>query len=114
MSASSIDSIHASIVSAPSSNPIHAPIEGSTVCDPTYIPNVSTPTPIVVASSGALVKEEMRFWSKFNSEAEGEDFIFPAAIVAEALKGTRFAMHCNVALLQRENAILKNSLSQVM
>lgn len=67
-------------------------------------------TPVVTSSLNAtLVEEEMRFWSQFNFDAD--DMSRPLPKVDEAPRGTRFAMQKSVALMRRENAILRNQLS---
>ena len=113
--------IPAPIGSAPCSNLISAPTGSASHSHSKQVPTVSTltytPTVHILVSTtitSSLVEEEMQFWSKFNFEAEGVDFCLPTTTIVEAPKGTRFAMQRNVALLQRENAILKNSLVQVM
>lgn len=61
------------------------------------------------SASASLVEEEMRFWSQFNFEASDNNNNV-ASIVGEAPRGTRFAMQKSLALLRRENAVLKQQL----
>jgi hypothetical protein len=54
----------------------------------------------------------MRFWSQFNFEEEGDLGSVVPPKVSEAPSGTRFAMHRNLALLRRENSVLRDSLAK--
>jgi hypothetical protein len=53
----------------------------------------------------------MRFWSQYNFDDEGDNGSLSVEKIAEAPQGTRFAMQKNLALLRRENAILRDSLA---
>lgn len=116
----------------PSSIPIRASNSSSRPC---FRPNIddAEPAPVLVsqpiatapvsqpfatvtqATPASLVEEEMQFWAQYfieNPCDDLNDIMFTSPRVAEALKGTRFAMQKNVALLCRENAVLKQQLCE--
>lgn len=53
-------------------------------------------TPLATPTS--LVEEEMRFWSQYNFDDEGDNDSLPVEKITEAPKGTIFAMQKNFAL----------------
>ena len=77
-------------------------------------PIATTQTQSLQATPDSLVEHEMQFWVQYIIENPCDDLnvMFTPPTLAEASEGTRFAMQKNVALMRRENAVLKQQLSE--
>lgn len=85
------------------------PLSASTPVQPLPCSTPSSSLPLATPTS--LVEEEMRFWSQYNFDDEGDNGSLSVEKITEAPQGTIFAMQKNLALLRRENAILRDSLA---